>query len=234
MMGMGKAMAEWLSALPHDSSGPDDSTSPQVARRGLERLRDTLLDAAGTEVDDIAKEWGWHEGLEAPRNQGMPPNPMPEEQPHVPDDIVFDAGLVDTPTTPVVAVMPSIPNLPVRTTSPQAVSSHDTRIPLHISFRGDRPMAALPRIPVSAPLPAGPSRSPPRGARQPNSAEGEVQLVTTLNRAGGNDEGGKTNADPLAGVSVGPRRSEDGRRPGGRDASGGGGGVDPLLGVGVR
>jgi TBC1 domain family protein 5 len=53
MLGMGKAMSEYL-ASPLD----------QDSRNGLERVKDGLLGAGGRDLDELVKEWAWHEGLE--------------------------------------------------------------------------------------------------------------------------------------------------------------------------
>ena len=86
MMGMGKAMTAWMEAIAASattSSKGDLSGSGKASAapteggvkefstdtsdwKGLERVRDTLLDAAGSEIDDIARQWAWHDGLEAP------------------------------------------------------------------------------------------------------------------------------------------------------------------------
>lgn len=88
MMGMGKAMMGWMETIEAaQARGVDTGAGPESAPRagqtderasaaasivegsewkGLERVRDTLLDAAGSEHEDIVRQWAWHEGLEAP------------------------------------------------------------------------------------------------------------------------------------------------------------------------
>lgn len=86
-MGMGKAMTGWMEGIFREGSetgdaGKDDLVSGQIIKtsadwKGLERLRDTLLDAADTEHDDIVQHWAWHHGLEAlpgaQPSQSLPP-----------------------------------------------------------------------------------------------------------------------------------------------------------------
>ncbi|WVQ76367.1 hypothetical protein IAR50_006032 [Cryptococcus sp. DSM 104548] len=83
MLGMGKAMLEWLDVVkPSDQPSSEGSEgSREAAWAGLERVRDTLIDAAGKNVDDIVKEWGWHEGLEAPSSRSTTPAPETEPVP---------------------------------------------------------------------------------------------------------------------------------------------------------
>ncbi|KAK8845414.1 hypothetical protein IAR55_006127 [Kwoniella newhampshirensis] len=78
MLGMGKAMSEWLTTLQSPDSKENNVSSggdKDAAWGGLTKIRDTLLDAAGSEVDDIVREWGWHDGLEAPRSRATTPAP---------------------------------------------------------------------------------------------------------------------------------------------------------------
>jgi TBC1 domain family protein 5 len=171
MVGMGKAMGQWLASIPKDESTPEIT----LAWQGLERVNETLLDAAAKDVDDIVKEWGWHEGLEYGRrgtqapaagtDQAMPgPSssseakqlPLLPEQPQSPAERVEPAlndSLVDT--TPTLYTRPSMAHadLPQRTPS-GGTGKPASKPTLHLSSSNyDTPMAALPRIPFTPPFP---------------------------------------------------------------------------------
>lgn len=229
MVGMGKAMGEWLTSL----AGQSEQACQQVsAREGLERVRDTLLDAAGKGVDEIVKEWGWHEGLEAPRSRDSTPNPLtapeaalPNQPLPVPDEVVFDAEEI-TPTMPSFPVLEKPPQLPVNPAIMQSapLQSHasGSKPPLYLSSRHDKPIATLPRVPITAPVQSQsisnstalwPSRAASSISRRPVKREDEDGTEANLN------------GDPLAGVGVSALKADETRR---RTA------VDPLLGVGVR
>lgn len=60
MVGMGKAMAEWLELVRSGDGGPEDIA---LAYKGLDRVRDSLLGAAGCDVEDLVHDWTWNEGL---------------------------------------------------------------------------------------------------------------------------------------------------------------------------
>ncbi|WVF66456.1 hypothetical protein IAT40_001196 [Kwoniella sp. CBS 6097] len=82
MVGMGKAMSEWLDLLRPTTDSPDrakptnENAEQQDAWKGLEKVKDSLLDAAGKETDDIVREWGWHDGLEASSSRASTPAPL--------------------------------------------------------------------------------------------------------------------------------------------------------------
>ncbi|ODN75943.1 hypothetical protein L202_05924 [Cryptococcus amylolentus CBS 6039] len=137
MLGMGKAMLEWLDVVKNkDQSTTEGSDGERdAAWSGLERVRDTLIDAAGKDVDDIVKEWGWHEGLEAPSSRSTTPAPDTEPQAPVIAPAVATASQVPepdrdplsvktgpghmefedaTPTPASVSVMPTTPMFPGR------------------------------------------------------------------------------------------------------------------------
>ncbi|WVQ94062.1 hypothetical protein IAU59_001140 [Kwoniella sp. CBS 9459] len=87
MVGMGKAMSDWLDLLrsaPSPASVSSTSngevragdTDREHAWKGLEKIKDSLLDAAGKETEDIVREWGWHDGLEASSSRASTPAPL--------------------------------------------------------------------------------------------------------------------------------------------------------------
>ncbi|OCF34976.1 TBC1 domain family member 5 [Kwoniella heveanensis BCC8398] len=92
MVGMGKAMSEWLdllrpatlASIASPSSDTDQlaasenasSENKMNAWKGLEKIKDSLLDAAGKETEDIVREWGWHDGLEASSSRASTPAPL--------------------------------------------------------------------------------------------------------------------------------------------------------------
>ncbi|WWC58047.1 uncharacterized protein I303_100582 [Kwoniella dejecticola CBS 10117] len=139
MVGMGKAMSEWLSII-HSSSGQEaGEAEKENAWKGLERVKDGLLDAAGKETEQIVKEWGW--GLETSSSRaGTPaPDPLPETHGINPPELSIEAvpqpieqGTLEfedtTPTLPTYAKMPTQPPLPsLKPSIPDAVApkSHD-------------------------------------------------------------------------------------------------------------
>lgn len=238
MVGMGKAMSEWLTILPALS----EPTAAHVsATRGLERIRDTLLDSAGKDVDDIVKEWVWHEGLKAARSRGPTPistsGPGPGDQSTiqpVSDELVSDAGEV-TPTFPSFPAMPFTPTMPFSLTfshsAPLQSHASESRPPLHLSTRDDKPIASLPRAPMTAPLHATKSTSSFQGRANGIQADNHGATGSTRVDQEGEVQPAKSNGDPLAGMGVSTEKANGSRRAG---PHGGGGGVDPLLGVGVR
>ena len=242
MVGMGKAMSEWLILLSEYSG-----KSPQQASalKGLERIRDTLLDAAVKEVDEIVKEWGWHEGLETSRSRGSTPltatsstsapiaSSAPTDMPTLPrDEVVFDAGEV-TPTTPSFPALPLIPSMPVPPSLQRAPMQNQvsgSQPPMHLAARDDKPSATLPRIPLAAPPRPHPHNfSPSWPARTVSTATDVDGVIATRQE----DEEVKANGDPLAGLGVTAAKA-DGARRGPVSGKRGDPVVDPLLGVGVR
>ncbi|ORY25154.1 rab-GTPase-TBC domain-containing protein [Naematelia encephala] len=254
MLGMGKAMAEWLETL---QASPDDPSSI----KGLERVRDTLLEAAGSEVEDIVREWGWHEGLEAPRSRSVTPGPDPPTP--VKDSIALSASTgtrhsaplpLDlseaydiTPTAPEVDLLPDTPRVPTRKQVPvsapplgrptdQPGPSRPTDKPaLLLSSREDRPISTLPRVPISAPSPR--STPPPRFPADMQT--GQMRASSTgppldgrMSQGSSKDQVANTSGDPLAGLGVSSLKRENSKKlsPAGPGSSS----VDPLLGMGVR
>ncbi|WVR03439.1 hypothetical protein IAU60_000430 [Kwoniella sp. DSM 27419] len=91
MVGMGKAMTERMEVLrasgrhvsADGSEGRDDKI--EEAWRGLDRIKQSLLDAAGRDTADIVQEWGWHEGLETTASRsGTPAQNVTTEHPASP------------------------------------------------------------------------------------------------------------------------------------------------------
>ncbi|RXK39143.1 hypothetical protein M231_03648 [Tremella mesenterica] len=119
MLGMGKAMSGWVDRL---KTKPQD----EEAWKGLERVRDGLLDAAGKEVEEIVGEWGWNEGLESRSTTPIPssykpnsrPTPLPLDENHHRGTVHSTPGVdgEKTPTQPNLPVMsPATTNMPQAT-----------------------------------------------------------------------------------------------------------------------
>lgn len=215
MMGMGRAMKDWLLAITQ----PEYSElEKQLAERGLERLRDTLLDAAGRDTDEIVKEWAWHEGLEAPRSRsetpavpqsappyatthtaqpqskGQRPPPLAAEQekpaPRQPSDVL-------TPTNP---SFDAFPTTPKASSFPSAMSPGPATLPSPQPVRpqpvagAGQPMPGLTRIPMSPSTTAAAARSP----RLSTNFGATAQKPATEPLRTSED----TQGDPLAGLGV--------------------------------
>lgn len=232
MLGMGKAMGEWISILR--LSDEDETPDRATAWKGMERVRDTLLDAAGSEVDDIVKEWGWHDGLEAPRSRGNTPTPTPDPPTPVKDSIPLSpqvhhsisSSTEVTPTPPSVSVLPATPTFPTYPTSPPASSeASGSRPTWNMPQRDDRPITNLPRVPVAP--------QKPNKHIATMQAEFRSPAIQSPLESDSDDTGYSGNADPLAGLGVGIGKRDE-KRSGGGGSKRGGGSVDPLLGVGVR
>jgi len=61
MLGMGKAMSGYISALPPLSS--EAAEGAKDAWKGLDKVRNALSEAGAGDVEDLVKEWAWHDGL---------------------------------------------------------------------------------------------------------------------------------------------------------------------------
>ncbi|ORX33597.1 rab-GTPase-TBC domain-domain-containing protein [Kockovaella imperatae] len=170
MVGMGKVMSDLLFAI---SNGQQDSAS---ASHGLERIRDTLLGAAGTDIEDIVREWGWHEGLRA---NGLPitaatvsagtiplglqpePVPSPDETSVVEDSMIAEDGRDRMALRPTSSRSPrlgeSSTQAPTRRVTPikpdTAVLPGHFRPSSELPSRSDRPSTGLTRVPMPAPSP---------------------------------------------------------------------------------
>lgn len=66
MVGMGKAMAEWLELVRSGDGSPEEVA---YAYKGLDRVRDSLLGAAGCDVEDLVRDWTWNEGLDTHKSK---------------------------------------------------------------------------------------------------------------------------------------------------------------------
>lgn len=230
-MGMGRAMSDWLdTARPVSTAG--EGARVESAWRGLDRVRDTLVEAAGRDVDGIVKEWGWHEGLEAPRSRSTTPAPDTEDGDSVPlttqspqipaasrvpvgqtrgneSSIASMSVSEKTPTAPNVAILPPTPNLPAFPRPTPAVIAHRPTPAILLSSRDDKPATGLTRVPVSAP------------PKIPNGWGGAGTNLMVRPAADRFQEGG----DPLAGLGTSSKRLQDRV---GRIGGGGGLGGDPL------
>ena len=129
MLGMGKAMSSYL--------------SPNLDKKGLEKVRDGLLEAGGGDVEDLVKEWAWHEGLE--RSSAIQEGHRHEAKLSTP-----------VPGTEVAKAPPSSTNslnTPRSYTSSKPPLSPVPTPPLTLSSRTDTgPLASLPRVPQTAHL----------------------------------------------------------------------------------
>jgi TBC1 domain family protein 5 len=123
MLGMGKAMVGYLSAND---------------KQGLEKVKDGLLGAGGGDLDELVKEWAWHDGLERSTVNGHGPDPSTPKVQETPKNAVPTMGTLNTPRGyPSPVPSPSIPAKP----------------PLTLSNRTDSgPLSSLPRVPHTAPL----------------------------------------------------------------------------------
>ncbi|KGB77227.2 TBC1 domain family member 5 [Cryptococcus deuterogattii R265] len=242
MLGMGKAMSEWLDVL-HNSQQQMEESERENAWKGLERVKDTLIDGAGKDVDEIVKEWGWHEGLEASSSRSSTPAPSamdrpleaPIAEPELsPETVVSGPSTMEfeevTPTPLSVAVMPTTPRFlsasrhsisPVGQDNSFATSRAAKRLSAQ-AIRGDGSISGLPRVShIVPPVNSGSERYQPKEAERPASAGLGIIAV---------DEGEQSkdqlpvNVDPLAGLDTKVRESRRHAGPG----------VDPLLGMDVQ
>lgn len=128
MLGMGKAMDGWLTAL--DAGGED----ADAAREGLGNLKDSLLNAASADTSTIVHQWGWSEVLETPPSRTSTPVKAQsgyQEVSSAPQSSVSRTG------TPVATTKPSDTFVrPTRTTSPPTGKAELGR--LDVAARGPR------------------------------------------------------------------------------------------------
>ena len=260
MVGMGKAMSEWLAALP--------AQTPDRAKNGLVRIRDTLLESAGKDTEEIVREWGWHEGLETPSSREQTPGPELEG----PDQVAMERTgsnrnrehLRETDRSPIVD---QITPRPAQTTfasssagpSPYQGSSQidssssalqqvvnedqvDTRPTLHLSTRNDRPAAGLIRVPMTAPGSRTASRPVSSGTSPMLASSAGPSPSPLLQPAGyairGPLELDRGRTDPLAKLgddaSSLPRGHHPSREPVHVVEKPPEPEVDPLAGIGLR
>lgn len=129
MLGMGKAMSGYL--------------TPSLNKEGLAKVRDGLFEAAGGDLEDLVKEWAWHEGLERSTTSvgGQ----------EIPDPIT-QAPKAELPKA--VPSTTSSLNTPRPYPSPVASPTFNSaRASLALSSRNDTgPLASLPRVPQTAHL----------------------------------------------------------------------------------
>ncbi|WVQ64733.1 uncharacterized protein L199_002900 [Kwoniella botswanensis] len=247
MVGMGKAMSEWLSVLG-PSAGAEDGyeieKEKENAWRGLERIKDGLLDAAGKETEEIVREWGWHDGLESSSINSRSTTPAPvslpppaattdgddsltsHTQPLQSRDILFEKDtLVFEDVTPTISQYPTMPNPPSLPSPPNKLvnpaPSHNRygnssiKSNLTLSSSSTNPSIGLPRTPVPVPSPAT-APLPPRPRPISSDTKNKRPNTAELPRE----------SDPLAGLGV-ITRNKDKDKSNHFD-------VDPLLGVGVN
>lgn len=220
MVGMGKAMSEWVSSLP-ESTGT-------VELNGLGRVRDTLLDAAGKEVEEIVREWGWHEGLETPSSREPTPALSETALSMEPDDIPLEKEKERAKTGEELTPKPASVNTfqPSPLLSPVPRSAPAVPRQLNLTGSRDQPSTGLPRTPMTAPI-RDLTAKPFQG-----SMDGRTRGFATQRSE--QKEEGDINGDPLAGLGVGIQAVSGRRRV--ISPSGGTGGktVDPLLGMGLK
>lgn len=153
MLGMGKAMTEWMEVLR--DAGKDTGGEDVVdAWKGLDRVRETLLEAAGREVDDLVKDWAWNDGLDTSKSRSSSTAPTPIEPAHTipplpslsPPPVPQEAQI--TPKAQTSARMqshgsslPAPPRTAVAAPSPSSSSGPK----LHLSSRHDQPAPSLTR-----------------------------------------------------------------------------------------
>jgi TBC1 domain family protein 5 len=124
MLGMGKAMVGYLSANDN---------------QGLEKVKDGLLGAGGGDLDELVKEWAWHDGLERSTVNGQGPDPSTSKVQEAPKSAVPSMGTLNTPR-----------GYPSPVPSPSPIPA---KPPLTLSNRTDSgPLTSLPRVPQTAPL----------------------------------------------------------------------------------
>ncbi|WRT63648.1 uncharacterized protein IL334_000571 [Kwoniella shivajii] len=260
MVGMGKAMSEWLSLLRpssteldgSDRKGEEETAEDENAWRGLEKIKNSLLDAAGKETEQIVREWAWHEGLETPQSRSTTPAPLDisDQSPHTENvplamsdniqclapqkEVQVGEGTLEiedtTPTLPNFSTMPlpaSFPSPSISAPFPSNPRRNDVsqtiKPTLNLSSRSNTPSTGLPRVPMTAPLPATSSRleSTTSQSRRQEREEMPAEIKEGVD------------GDPLAGLGVTQRGNNEGWKKDKR-SSVASATVDPLLGVGVR
>jgi TBC1 domain family protein 5 len=154
---MGKAMSGFLASSD---------------KEGLEKVKDGLLGAGGGDLDELVKEWAWHEGLERTTVNGHGLDPSTSIVQESPKSAVPTMGTLNTPRG-----YPS----PVPSTSPIPAKP-----PLTLSSRTDSgPLTSLPRVPQTAPL------ARPHPQSRPNT-----------NMRVSNEQPERPEADPLGNLGV--------------------------------
>lgn len=228
MLGMGKAMTEWLDLL--HGSGAKDATEEEIesAKRGLERIRDGLIETAVGDVDDLVKQWAWNDDLDTSRSRSTAATPVSMQVPEPSTPPPRSSSLAQSQTTPKASVKKQSPTVPKQPQpqppSPklqenippkpiQPVSPESSR--LHLSTRGDRPTAAIPRIPLHQPKPTHGRASSTSESLAKISAHAELDpaLLSRPASVPKSQTPPPASAKPAAPVPSGP--------------------VDPLAGVGV-
>lgn len=170
MLSMGKAMSGYLAIKPEGNEAGD-------TKKGLERVRDTLLDAGGRNVEDLVKEWVSHERLEkSSAIKEGPEAPFPGQgssmvngQGHG-NDHGDGGGRQDAPSAPSPVPAPGPGPIPTNSFPSPSFSR-----PVPQPQRGVGPLSNLPR--TSHPISPG-------GNRRPSTT------------------GTRREADPLAGLGV--------------------------------
>jgi TBC1 domain family protein 5 len=157
MLGMGKAMVGYLSAND---------------QQGLEKVKDGLLGAGGGDLDELVKEWAWHEGLERSTANGHGLDPSTSIVQEAPKNAVPTMGTLNTPR-----------GYPSPVPSPSPIPA---KPPLTLSSRADSgPLTSLPRVPHTAPL-----------ARPHPQSRPDTNMSTS------NKQSERPEADPLGNLGV--------------------------------
>lgn len=210
MVGMGKAMAEWLELVRSGDGSPDEIAH---AYKGLDRVRDSLLGAAGCDVEDLVRDWTWNEGLDTHKAKSnsntQTPLGSPRHRPQtdttpIPSALLPKRGdskplLPEPPSARAESPEPAIieeglgamglsetktkPPPPPVATLPTAPAVHQPT--LQLSTRNDTPSATLPRVPVPAHSSTHSTPSiqvSPRPASQATVPSPEVRLHRVTSR----------------------------------------------------
>ena len=185
-------------------------------KEGLDRIKETLLGAAERDVEEIVKQWGWHDGLESISSRATTPGPE-EEEDSVPltKDIRHGSKINGASTehpTPsqqdLTVDQSSIPAAPVVAQSPErsllkagdseitptlpAVSSFSTNnLPtprLSLSSRLSSATRSISNVPVTAPISGANPYSPIDGQPERRSIQ-ETRPLSHIAHAAGKTEG---------------------------------------------
>lgn len=220
-------MGEYLDVIREGAGSTPADTAE--AWRGLDRVRDGLLDAAGNDVEDLVQAWAWNDGLDSSRSRGATPvTPSIVEPPHTP--VTPTRSGAPSPPRNTVQITPKAPArapapAPVSTSGPSATNPPlaspvptTARPAIFLSHRDDRPSPTLPRMPISRqPASSAPASAPPAATPQsPRSPRSPPPPVVILPKPRVSSIGvvSDTSApmDPLAGIGVGVIPRDERRR----------------------
>jgi TBC1 domain family protein 5 len=156
MLGMGKAMSGYLASSD---------------QQGLEKVKDGLLGAGGGDLEELVKEWAWHEGLERTTVNGHGQDPSTPILQEAPKSAVPTMGTLNTPR-----------GYPSPVPSPSPIPS---KPPLTLSSRADSgPLTSLSRVPQTAPLARPHPQSSPHTTMSASTEQPERQEADPLGNLG--------------------------------------------------